>query len=769
MATTLQLNRGTAAEAAAYTGAQGELFIDTENNLAYLHDGTTVGGHAVGGESTNWDTDITMTGDFTATNILAGSSSVLTGSGISSQYFGYDISIFEDASPETSPMVYMCSNYDQGDRITFTVTNTNTLESHVIEGTLRFPPTYGGAGDYNHIYLNPDDTTLVDGVPFTSSALFGDSWVDGATKIDHSVDEFGVVKAGSFVGGNTANWDTAYSWGDHSIEGYLTEIPLEEEEDIIQPGLTNTLDNPNAYSTSASDAFARSVAISGNYAIVGAKDEDDAGGLYSGKAYIFNATTGALVHTLDNPNAYSTSASDTFGAAVAISDNYAIVGAYQEDDAGGGSSGKAYIYNVSTGALLHTLDNPNAYDTSLNDTFGASVAISDNYAIVGTRQEDDADGSNSGKAYIFDVTTGSLLYTLDNPSAYSTSANDYFGGSVAISGNYAIVGAFNESDAGGISSGKAYIFDVTTGGLLYTLDNPNAYSTSSGDYFGASVAISGNYAIAGAYQESDATGARSGKAYIFDVTTGTLLHTLDNPNAYGASDFDRFGYSVAISGNYAIVGTYAEDDAGGSDSGKAYIFDVTTGTLLHTLDNPNAYGTSADDRFGWSVSVSDNYAIVGAYQEDDAGGTTSGKAYIYQMQTSKSYSLAGSLTATSFTGDGSGLTGVSSYTIVDTQAVSISAGQRYFALIDDMMTGDWVYTLPDVSSTNDGESIDVIFSGGDGDTVIKIAEADGGASVLTLDVTVENHQIKLIKDAWRWRVLDLTAGSYLGNVGTSGG
>jgi hypothetical protein len=598
MATTLQLNRGTAAEAAAYTGAQGELFIDTENNLAYLHDGTTVGGHAVGGESTNWDTDITMTGDFTATNILAGSSSVLTGSGISSQYFGYDISIFEDASPETSPMVYMCSNYDQGDRITFTVTNTNTLESHVIEGTLRFPPTYGGAGDYNHIYLNPDDTTLVDGVPFTSSALFGDSWVDGATKIDHSVDEFGVVKAGSFVGGNTANWDTAYSWGDHSIEGYLTEIPLEEEEDIIQPGLTNTLDNPNAYSTSASDAFARSVAISGNYAIVGAKDEDDAGGLYSGKAYIFNATTGALVHTLDNPNAYSTSASDTFGAAVAISDNYAIVGAYQEDDAGGGSSGKAYIYNVSTGALLHTLDNPNAYDTSLNDTFGASVAISDNYAIVGTRQEDDA------------------------------------------------------------------------------------------------------------------TGARSGKAYIFDVTTGTLLHTLDNPNAYGASDFDRFGYSVAISGNYAIVGTY---------------------------------------------------------EEDDAGGTTSGKAYIYQMQTSKSYSLAGSLTATSFTGDGSGLTGVSSYTIVDTQAVSISAGQRYFALIDDMMTGDWVYTLPDVSSTNDGESIDVIFSGGDGDTVIKIAEADGGASVLTLDVTVENHQIKLIKDAWRWRVLDLTAGSYLGNVGTSGG
>ena len=72
-------------------------------------------------------------------------------------------------------------------------------------------------------------------------------------------------------------------------------------------------------------------------------------------------------HTLDNPNAYSTSADDRFGYSVSICDNYAIVGAYGEDDAGGTSSGKAYIFNPSTGALLHTLDNPNAYDTSAAD------------------------------------------------------------------------------------------------------------------------------------------------------------------------------------------------------------------------------------------------------------------------------------------------------------------------------------------------------------------------------------------------------------------
>ena len=108
-----------------------------------------------------------------------------------------------------------------------------------------------------------------------------------------------------------------------------------------------------------------------------------------------------------------------------------------------------------------------------------------------------------------------------------------------------------------------------------------------------------------------------------------LKYTLDNPNAYNTSAGDAFGISTAISGNYAIVGAYIEDDASGTQSGKAYIFNVTTGALVHTLDNPNAYGTGTSDIFGYSVAISGNCAIVGAYQEDDAGGSTSGKAYVY--------------------------------------------------------------------------------------------------------------------------------------------
>ena len=442
--------------------------------------------------------------------------------------------------------------------------------------------------------------------------------------------------------------------------------------------LLRTLNNPNAYGTSVNDQFGEAVAISGNYAIVSTYLEDDASGTSSGKAYIFSVTTGALLYTLDNPNPYGTSADDQFGISVAISGNYAIVGAHQEDDAGA-DSGKAYIFNVTTGALVHTLTNPNAVGTSASDYFGYSVAISDNYAIVGAYGEEPAGSNFSGYAYIYNVTTGALLHTLNNPNPYGTSADDNFGYSVAISGNYAIVGAYGEDDAAGTGSGKSYLYTVTTGSLVHTLTNPNAYGTNADDRFGQSVAISGNYAIVGAYQEDDASGTSSGKAYIYNVTTGALLHTLNNPNPLGTSDIDYFGWSVSISGNYAIVGAYREEP---SNSGKvyiynvttgallhtlnspvsnvgfgysvaasgdyaivgtyvgadAYIYNVTTGALVHTLNNPNAFGTSVGDSFGSgvdkkSVAISDNYAIVGASREDDAGGTDSGKAYIFNVTT----------------------------------------------------------------------------------------------------------------------------------------
>ena len=458
---------------------------------------------------------------------------------------------------------------------------------------------------------NHDTDDLAEG---STNLYYTDGRVDAriALSVDDNQKEFvatGEISAGDVV---RLNNDGTVSFARPSIQ------------------LSNVLDNPNA---SASDEFSRSVAISESYTIVGAPFEDDAGGTDSGKAYIYSALTGALLHTLDNPSDYDTSAGDRFGYSVAITESYAIVGAPQEDDAGGTDSGKAYIFDTSTGNLLHTLDNPSDYDTSAGDNFGFSVSISESYAIIGAYSEDDEGGTDSGKAYIFDTSTGNLLHTLDNPNTYDTSAGDRFGYSVAITESYAIVGAYWESGPYDpaynypFRSGIAYIYSTSTGNLLHTIDNPVPDFSATTDYFGYSVAISEAYAIVGAY---GVTPSFSGKAYIFDTSTGNLLHSLDNPNENTTAG-DRFGHSVAISESYAIVSAPWEDDGSDTSSGKAYIFDTITGNLLRTLDNPNNYDQAFNDYFGWSVSISESHAIIGAYNEDDAGATDSGKAYIYKV------------------------------------------------------------------------------------------------------------------------------------------
>ena len=542
--------------------------------------------------------------------------------------------------------------------------NTN-ITGDVVVGTTLAPKNINISGDLSKqgsLILGDQiiDTVTIN-TDFAQSIIPGDDlvWSIGENTGDSSPRRWAQVHSPDWTNITTGAWPgsglrpQSMTVSDQmSLDGIINKISaIQSNEDILLNPNTGvvyvesvkfgeiqwinpiTLNNPNAYSTIADDEFGNAVAISNTYAIVGAYAEDDAGGSLSGKAYIYNVVTGSLLYTLNNPNAYSTSAFDYFGSSVSISNTRAIVGAFFEDDAGGLDSGKAYIYNPATGSLLFTLNNPNPVGTSANDYFGYSVSISDTYAIVGAHQEN-ASGVvlDAGKAYIYNAVTGALLHTLNNPNAYGTGSFDYFGWSVAVSNSRAIVGAYGEDDVNGTTSGKAYIYNAATGALLYTLNNPNPIGTSTGDNFGYSVSISDTYAIVGAYGED----AQSGKAYIYSVATGALLHTLTNPNAYGTTSTDRFGWSVSISDTYAVVGAYLEDDAGGIESGKAYIFDVLTGALLQILNNPNAYNTSVGDQFGYSVAISGSQVIVGTPYEDGAGGTQSGKSYIFSSSINQS-------------------------------------------------------------------------------------------------------------------------------------
>jgi hypothetical protein len=347
----------------------------------------------------------------------------------------------------------------------------------------------------------------------------------------------------------------------------------------------------------AADHFGYSVAISGNYIVVGAYLDDDKG-TNSGSAYIFDTSGNQLAKLVASDGA----AGDYFGGAVAISGNYIVVGAYRDGDKGSGS-GSAYIFDTSGNQLAKLV----ASDGAAGDFFGGAVAISGNYIVVGAYGDSDK-GTNSGSAYIFN-TAGNQLAKL---TASDGAMFDYFGYSVAISGNYIVVGAYGDGDKGSVS-GSAYIFN-TAGNQLAKL---TASDGAAGDYFGGAVAISGNYIVVGAYLDDD-KGIDSGSAYIFNTAGNQLAKLVASDGAAG----DYFGGAVAISGNYIVVGAYRDGDKG-SRSGSAYIFDTSGNQLAKLVASDGAAG----DYFGGAVAISGNYIVVGAYGDSDKG-TNSGSAYV---------------------------------------------------------------------------------------------------------------------------------------------
>jgi len=322
---------------------------------------------------------------------------------------------------------------------------------------------------------------------------------------------------------------------------------------------------------------------------------------------VASAAVGAGAHAaalqlqtgFDNP---SPNANDLFGQSVAIDGGTVLVGAGSDGTTGSGS-GQAYLYNAATGALSFTLANPTP---AASDNFGQSVSLSGNQALVGA-QNDDTGATNSGAAYLFDAATGALQRTFTNPGA-PPNLLDNFGHAVAISGNRALISAIGD-DVGASNAGSAYLFDTATGAVLQTFHNPTA---ASGDNFGAAVALSGNRALISTIND-DTAALNAGAAYLFDTATGALLHTFLNPtpelnNAFGNND--NFGFSVALSGTRALIGS-PNDGVNGFHNGAAYLYDLATGNLLDTLLIPTP-NSDTEEFLGSAVALSDDVAVVGA-------------------------------------------------------------------------------------------------------------------------------------------------------------
>jgi hypothetical protein len=366
----------------------------------------------------------------------------------------------------------------------------------------------------------------------------------------------------------------------------------------------------------AEDQFGRTVSVSGDVAIIGAYQDDDVVS-NSGAAYIFERVAGTWVQTV-KLTASDDQDNDRFGVSVSVSGDTAIVGAYYED-AQGSNAGAAYIF-VRDGATWSEQQKLTASDGDDNDYFGYSVAVSGDKVIVGAYGNDDGGGS-AGSAYIF-ARTGTTWAEQIKLVAPDPTGNDRFGDNVALDGDTALVDAFYDDDKG-TNSGSVYVF-VYNGISWAEQQKLTASDGAAGDEFGISVSVDGDTAIVGAYGNAD-LGDDTGSAYVFvrDGTTWTEQTKL-TPSDAASGDF--FGYSVSVSGDVAVVGAHLDDD-NGDGSGSVYVF-KRVGMTWSEQTKLTASDGAVGDRLGRSVSISGDTVIAGAYL-DNENGNDSGSAYAY--------------------------------------------------------------------------------------------------------------------------------------------
>jgi hypothetical protein len=393
--------------------------------------------------------------------------------------------------------------------------------------------------------------------------------------------------------------------------------------------------------------YGNSVSISGNYAIVGAvaEDFDENGNNYAedaGAVYFVEKSGSGWQEVKKVVNSDRTTG-DFFGSNVAISGNYAIVGAWGEDeDVSGGNtmtqSGSAYIFE-RIGGTWTEVQKIVASDRLFSDRFGRSVAIDGDIAVVGNDQS---------TIYIFERNGSGVweeVYWLDS------NTGDHFGYSVSISGNTILVGARRNSydENGGDFeqyAGAAYFVNRDGSGNWNLGQKIVAADREDGDHFGNAVAIDGDYAIVGAhFNGTNANGAivglHSGAAYIFERSGGTWSQ-VKKALAPDGEYSDEFGISVSLSGDYALVGLELEDypapsqfEPGIGNAGAAYLFKRNSSGVWSYPTQLSASDKGSGDHFGNALSISGEHMIIGAIWDSFGSGqntlSAAGSAYIFEQ------------------------------------------------------------------------------------------------------------------------------------------
>ena len=232
-----------------------------------------------------------------------------------------------------------------------------------------------------------------------------------------------------------------------------------------------------------------------------------------------------------------------------------------------------------------------AIDARAGDTFGNSVAVDGDTIVAGAPE----DSSSRGSAYVF-VRNGATWARQAKLTASDGAAGDLFGAAVAVSGDTIVVGAHGDDGVGPlpyIGEGSAYVF-VRNGTTWTEQAKLTPSDGGSGVLFGNRVTVDGDTIVAGAQGDDDA-GMASGAAYVF-VRNGATWTEQAKLTAADGAGADFFGVSVAVSGDTVVAGARGDSDVG-TASGSAYVF-VRNGATWTQQAKLTASDAAANDLFG---------------------------------------------------------------------------------------------------------------------------------------------------------------------------
>ena len=369
----------------------------------------------------------------------------------------------------------------------------------------------------------------------------------------------------------------------------------------------------------ANDNFGLNLSISGDTAIIGNWLDDD-NGMSSGSAHVYVRQGNGAWSQAQKLIGSDTTGNDNFGISVAISGDVLVIGARNTENEGG-----AYIYERQPDGSWMEASKVYASDAQINYDFGDKVAVSGDTVLVAVRKGNQALGSFVGSVYVYERDASGEWVETDIVTASDAAEGDSFGINVAISGDIMVVGAYGDDD-NGIASGSAYIYERDAGGCWCTETKLMAPDGASGDEFGFSVDVDGDRVIIGARQDNIVNKPDVGSAHIYERNDeGTWSHIHKMTPADGEVG-DLFGHRVRISGDTAVITSILDGDG----SASVYIGEQQADGGWSLVRKLTA-SESLDDGFGYGLDISGNAILCGVPYDDN--DDNSGSVYSFEVNT----------------------------------------------------------------------------------------------------------------------------------------